>query len=117
MYVANRRALTCGLLRACEITSKVRFRLVIDDAWELPAFRNMLTRAYQLDVDALGDQLVAHVGRIVSADPTIGGVVLHCSDRPPFAADLQRETGRALYDGSMIAEWLHTAVARTRYTV
>lgn len=115
VYFAARRAYTPALQAACGITAAIHDRLVVEEAWSLPAFAAMLDRQPRLDASALEAQVTRHLAEVVERDPDIGGIVLQCSDLPPFSAAIQRATGRPVYDGVLVAEWLRSAVERRPY--
>lgn len=115
VYFASRSSATDRLFEICGVSQSDRQRLVIEDAWQLPAFSAYLGRPSRLDRDALGNQVVQDVARCVAEHRDIGGVVLQCSDLPPYAQRIQRATGLPVYDGSLIAEWFALAVRRSAY--
>jgi hypothetical protein len=117
VYFANRHAFTPALQAACGIGARELARLVVADAWDLPAFRAMLNRPAVLDAGALERQLLAHIGELHEQHPDLAGIVLQCSDLPPFAAAVQRATRLPVYDGTLLAEWMHAALVRRLYSV
>ena len=57
--------------------------------------RVMLGDEMELDVDLAREEHIRVARRLVSDHPDIGAIVLECTNMPPYAADIQRETGRA----------------------
>jgi hypothetical protein len=45
---------------------------------------------------------------------SIGAIVLECTNMPPYAADIQRETGRAVFDIVSLVRMAHEALAAGR---
>lgn len=115
VYFASRTSATDQLFEICGISASDQQRLVIEEAWHLPAFAAYLGRPSRLDRDALGDQVVQHIAQCVTEHRDIGGIVLQCSDLPPYAQRIQRVAGLPVYDGSLIAEWFALAVRRSIY--
>ena len=52
----------------------------------------------ELDVDLAREEHVRVARRLVAEHPDIGAIVLECTNMPPYAADIQRETGRPVFD-------------------
>jgi Asp/Glu/hydantoin racemase len=51
-----------------------------------------------LDLDILRQEVVSIAKTFVEQNPDIGVLLLECSDLPPFAADIQKATGKPVYD-------------------
>jgi UDP-N-acetylmuramate--alanine ligase len=45
----------------------------------------------------------------------IGAILLECSDLPPYAAALHRETGLPVFDFTTLINWVHSAVVRREF--
>jgi hypothetical protein len=43
----------------------------------------------------------------VSEHPDVGAVVLECTNMPPYTADIQRETGRPVFDIVSLVRLVH----------
>ncbi len=65
----------------------------------------------ELDVDLARDEHVRVARRLVSEHPDVGAIVLECTNMPPYAADVQRETGRAVFDITTLVRMAHDALA------
>src|SRR5713101_6385026 len=64
-----------------------------------------------LDVDLAREEHVRVARRLVAEHPDIGALVLECTNMPPYAADIQRETGRPVFDVVSLVTLVHTALA------
>lgn len=53
--------------------------------------------------------------RLVKRDGEIGAVVLECTNMPPFAHIVQRETGLAVFDIVTLVNYVYEAVVKRRY--
>src|SRR5438552_955835 len=73
--------------------------------------RVMLDDELELDVDAARDEHVRVARRLVSEHPDIGAIVLECTNMPPYAADIRRETGLAVFDITSLVRMAHDALA------
>jgi Asp/Glu/hydantoin racemase len=73
--------------------------------------RVMLDNELELDVDAAREEHVRVARRLVSEHPDIGALVLECTNMPPYTADIQRETGRPVFDIVSLVTMVHGALA------
>jgi hypothetical protein len=70
----------------------------------------------EMDVD-LAQKDVLDAGReLVSRDPSIGAIVLECTNMPPYAAALQSELGLPIYDIYSMISWFHAGLRPRRWT-
>ena len=76
--------------------------------------RVMLGDELELDVDLAREEHIRVARRLVSDHPDIGAIVLECTNMPPYAADIQRETGRAVFDIISLVRMAHDALAAGR---
>ena len=64
-----------------------------------------------LDVDAARAEHVRVARRLVTEHSDVGAIVLECTNMPPYAADIQRETGRPVFDIVSLVTMVHHALA------
>jgi hypothetical protein len=64
-----------------------------------------------LDVDAAREEHVRVARRLVAEHSDIGAIVLECTNMPPYAADIQRETGLPVFDIVSLVTMVHAALA------
>jgi Asp/Glu/hydantoin racemase len=64
-----------------------------------------------LDVDAAREEHVRVARRLVADHADVGAIVLECTNMPPYAADIQRETGRPVFDIVSLVTMVHGALA------
>ncbi len=64
-----------------------------------------------LDVDLAREEHVRVARRLVAEHPDVGALVLECTNMPPYAADIQRETGRPVFDVVSLVTLVHGALA------
>jgi Asp/Glu/hydantoin racemase len=76
--------------------------------------RVMLGDEMELDVDLAREEHVRVARRLVAAHPDIGAIVLECTNMPPYTADIQRETGRPVFDITTLVRMVHDALAAGR---
>ncbi len=58
---------------------------------------------------------VAGAARRLCEDPSVGSVLLECSDLPPYASAVQAAVGKPVFDFTTLIRWLHNAVAQRPY--
>ena len=73
--------------------------------------RVLLGNELVLDVDAAREEHVRVAHRLVAEHPDVGAIVLECTNMPPYAADIQRETGLPVFDIVSLVTMVHTALA------
>ncbi len=64
-----------------------------------------------LDVDLAREEHVRVARRLVAAHPDVGAIVLECTNMPPYAEDIQRETGLPVFDIVSLVVMAHRALA------
>jgi hypothetical protein len=72
--------------------------------------RVLLADELELDVDTARDEHIRVARNLVDAHPDVGAIVLECTNMPPFAADVQRATGRAVFDIVSLVTLAHGAL-------
>jgi hypothetical protein len=73
--------------------------------------RVMLDDEMEMDVDLAREEHVRVARRLMAEHPDIGAIVLECTNMPPYAADIQRETGRPVFDITTLVRMAHDALA------
>jgi len=73
--------------------------------------RVMLDDELELDVDLAREEHVTVARRLVADHPDIGAIVLECTNMPPYADDIRRETGLAVFDITSLVRMAHDALA------
>ena len=73
--------------------------------------RVMLDNELELDVDAAREEHRKIARRLVTDHPDIGAIVLECTNMPPYADDIRRETGLAVFDITSLVRMAHDATA------
>lgn len=65
----------------------------------------ILGDAPTLDLVAAERDVVDAARRLVARRPDVGAIVLECTNMPPYAAAVQRATGRPVYDVLTLLDW------------
>jgi Asp/Glu/hydantoin racemase len=63
-----------------------------------------------LDVDVARAEHVRVARRLVTEHGDVGAIVLECTNMPPYAADIQRETGLPVFDIVSLVTMVHGAL-------
>ena len=72
--------------------------------------RVLLGNEMVLDVDVAREEHVRVARRLVTEHPDVGAIVLECTNMPPYTADIQRETGRPVFDIVTLVTMVHDAL-------
>ncbi len=72
--------------------------------------RVLLGDELELDVDVARAEQVRVARRLVADHPDVGAIVLECTNMPPYAADIQRATGRPVFDIVSLVTMVHGAL-------
>jgi Asp/Glu/hydantoin racemase len=73
--------------------------------------RVMLDDELELDVDVAREEHLRVARRLVADHPDIGAIVLECTNMPPYADDIRRETGLPVFDITSLVRMAHDALA------
>ena len=73
--------------------------------------RVMLDDELELDVALAREEHVRVARRLVDANPDLGAIVLECTNMPPYADDIRRETGLPVFDITSLVRMVHDALA------
>jgi len=72
--------------------------------------RVLLGDELELDVDAARDEHAKVARRLVAEHPDIGAIVLECTNMPPYTLDIQRATGRPVFDVVSLVRMVHASL-------
>ena len=73
--------------------------------------RVLLGDEMDFDPEIAREEHVRVARRLVSEHPDIGAIVLECTNMPPYTADIQRETGRPVFDIVSLVRLMHDGLA------
>ena len=106
IMTVNASSLTQEHLRGAGIDADVPLAVVGMET-EKEFTRVLLDNELELDVDAARDEHVGVARRLVAEHPDVGAIVLECTNMPPYTADIQRETGRPVFDILSLVRLVH----------
>jgi Asp/Glu/hydantoin racemase len=72
--------------------------------------RALLGDELELDIEIAREEHVRVARRLVGDHPDVGAIVLECTNMPPYTADIQRATGRAVFDITSLVRLAHDAL-------
>jgi head-tail adaptor len=91
-------------------------RLALKGIDGAPAFTSaFITCDGTADIPAIRAELVAAANEMIEEDPTVGSILLECSEFPPYAAAVQAATGRPVYDFTSLIEFHAGGNRRTSF--
>lgn len=81
-----------------------------------PNFRGpILDETPTLDQPAVEKEVVDAARKLVTENPDIGAILLECSNLPPYAAAIQRETGLPVFDFITMIDFFRATSRRTPF--
>jgi hypothetical protein len=114
VLVANGSGITESILRGAGISDPGRLRIQGLD--HKPHFNEViLQETGSLDEDRMRSEVVEAAVEAVEADPTIGAILLECSDLPPYARSVHEATGRPVFDWAGFIRYVHDATSPRSY--
>ena len=109
IMTVNAATLTPAHLAAAGIGADVPLAVVGMET-EKEFTRALLDNELELDVDLAREEHVRVARRLVAEHPDVGAIVLECTNMPPYTADIQRETGRPVFDVLSLVTMFHAAL-------
>ena len=114
IMTVNAGTLTTEHLRGAGIAADVPLAVVGMET-EKEFTRALLDNELELDVDLAREEHVRVARRLVAEHPDIGAIVLECTNMPPYTADIQRETGRPVFDVLSMVTMFHGALVAAQF--
>jgi Asp/Glu/hydantoin racemase len=78
--------------------------------------RAILGDEIELDVEKSEGEVTRVARQLVSDHPEVGAIVLECTNMPPYAAAVQKETGLPVFDIFTLITWVYHAVVRRDFS-
>ena len=79
--------------------------------------RVILDDEIELDVEKSRDAFIRIAKKMSSDYPDVGAIVLECTNMPPYAATIQKETGLPIFDIYTLVNMVYQAVVRKDFRV
>jgi hypothetical protein len=109
IMTVNAGTLTPAHLRGAGIGADVPLAVVGMET-EKEFTHALLDNQLELDVDLAREEHIRVARRLVADHPDVGAIVLECTNMPPYTADIQRETGRPVFDVLSLVTMFHDAL-------
>lgn len=77
--------------------------------------RAILGNELELDVEAARQDNVEAALALVRSDPSVGALVLECTNMIPYAADIRHATGLSVFSMDGFVRWFHAALEPRRF--
>lgn len=112
---ADAGCLNDDMLAACGVTPAMRERLVVAEAKDKEEFSHIKAGKGGLDYEKLGDELSGLAHDLLARDPSIGALLLECTDMPPYAHRIQAEQNLPVYDAITLIKLVKNTVTQMPY--
>ncbi|MBW2308943.1 MAG: aspartate/glutamate racemase family protein [Deltaproteobacteria bacterium] len=90
--------------------------LVIKGMEDQREFREaVLEEKGTLDSGLIEKEVIGVARSLLRENPETGAILLECSDLPPYAMAIQRESGLPIFDFVTMIQYVHSAVVRYRF--
>ena len=90
-------------------------RIKVIDVGGMESFAPIRYGKTILDNRKLTEDICALAGSLVKEDPSIGAILLECSDLPPYAKAIQSVTGLAVFDFNTMIDMVYHSVVQKSY--
>lgn len=115
VLVANKSSVTERVLAGAGIVDASR--LAVSGLDHRPHWNEVIMQETGvLDEERIRHEVVATATDLVAANPSIGAILLECSDLPPYAAAVHEATGLPVFDWAGFIRYVNDAVRPRRYT-
>lgn len=111
---ASASSMNARIYEQCGISDPSR--LAIEEMRGMSEFDSMLERGQSMDEKRLCEQACDVAARLLERAPDIGGIVLQCSDLPPFGRAIQSITNLPLYDAVTLVNWARNGADYPHYS-
>jgi hypothetical protein len=114
VVVANGSGITEQVLRGAGITDPSR--LLIQGLDHKPHFNEVILQEVgTLDEELLRREVVEAAIEAAESDPSLGAVLLECSDLPAYARSVHEATGLPVFDWAGFIRYVHDATNPRAY--
>lgn len=114
VLVANKEVLDPSLLRAVGVLESTP--LVIRGMENKEFFyKAVIKEVGSLDSTKVEEEVVSQALSMVKEDPSVKLILLECTCMPPYAAAVQRATGRPVFDFVTMINYVYSTLVRTEF--
>ncbi|MDR1572600.1 MAG: aspartate/glutamate racemase family protein [Clostridiales Family XIII bacterium] len=105
ILTADKSSLTPELMKSVGVTDTSD--LIIKDLRHAEQFSAILEYRGEFDNRKVQEEVVGKALELLEEDADIGGIILECSDMPPYAWAIQHATQLPVWDFTTLIRWLH----------
>jgi aspartate/glutamate racemase len=114
VITADSQALTPQHFSSVGVTKEMP--LAIAGMQDQPEFRQaVLEERGTLDSELIQQEVVGVAQKLVRDHPDAGAILLECSDLPPYAQAIQKDTNLPVFDFFTMIHYVHTALVRKAF--
>jgi aspartate/glutamate racemase len=111
IITANSKALTPLHFTSVGVTKKMALAICgMEDQQEFR--QSVLEERGTLDSELIEQEVVTVAQKLVKNHPDVGAILLECSDLPPYAQAIQKETRLPVFDFFTMINYVHTSLVR-----
>ncbi|MDR3280173.1 MAG: aspartate/glutamate racemase family protein [Synergistaceae bacterium] len=111
---ANASVLTDDHFRNVGITPDIPIAVYgMEDQYEFRS--SVLEEKGTLDSDKVREEILGVTARMMRENPTLGAIILECSDLPPYAHAVRMATGLPVFDFTTMIRYVHNALVPKTY--
>ncbi|KAG7817786.1 hypothetical protein KL919_003520 [Ogataea angusta] len=92
------------------ISEELQSRIVVKGCPVGGVLRGMIIEGDPYVHDDLENEMVGIAKELVGENPSIGAIVLECTQMPPFARAVQKATGLPVYDAITMIDWFYSGL-------
>jgi aspartate/glutamate racemase len=114
VLVANGKGITDAVLQGAGLGDPDR--LLVQGLDHQPHFNEaILQEIGTLDDERIRREVVETAVEVARSDPSVGAILLECSDLPPYAQSVHEATGLPVFDWAGFIRYVHDAVTPRSY--
>jgi len=115
IITANKSSLTQEHLYIA--TGKQEINLVVYGMEDQDEFRtSVLEEKGSLDSDKIKHEILGVTQKMMNENPELGAILLECSDLPPYAKDVQDQTGLPVFDFITMINYVNSVLIRQNFS-
>jgi len=113
IITASRQSLTRKHLAGVGIESYPMAVIGMDDTEEFAAV--FIEGKETVDVEKCRREMLSATEKLIDSHPEVGAIVLECTNMPPYAKDIQKTSGRPVFDVVTMINYAYTTVVKQSF--
>lgn len=113
ILTADKGSFSKHLLESCGVMEDSR--IVVTDMRQAKEFSCVVEQRGEMDNQIAQQEIVEQAVEMVRKDPSIGAILLECSDMPPYAYAVQAAVKLPVFDFTTLIRWLYNATTQKPY--